>query len=143
MISNMIQHYNYTRTLKTIKIGAYLGRSSGQQTYSIGAFCYYPAKGVPFAVSWVEDFVVLLMLRISLSFLGLRDSLPFLLRDSLPFLPTLLPACCWHALLYSTSAPARSSPFLPPGPPHEPVLVVVVGIRILAGSGHFWSDKLS
>jgi hypothetical protein len=70
MITNMIQHYNYTRILKTNKIGAYLGRSSGQQTYSIGAFCYYPAKGVPFAVSWVEDFVVLLMLRISLSFLG-------------------------------------------------------------------------
>ena len=60
MITNMIQHYNYTRILKTNKIGAYLGRSSGQQTYSIGAFCYYPAKGVPFAVSWVEDFVVLL-----------------------------------------------------------------------------------
>ena len=70
MITNMIQHYNYTQILKTNKIGAYLGRSSGQQTYSIGAFCYYPAKGVPFAVSWVEDFVVLLMLRISLSFLG-------------------------------------------------------------------------
>ena len=70
MITNMIQPYNYTRILKTNKIGAYLGRSSGQQTYSIGAFCYYPAKGVPFAVSWVEDFVVLLMLRISLSFLG-------------------------------------------------------------------------
>jgi hypothetical protein len=97
MITNMIQHYNYTRILKTNKIGAYLGRSSGQQTYSIGAFCYYPAKGVPFAVSWVEDFVVLLTFEDFVVLLGFEGFVALLAEGFVALLahPTsrLLLAC--------------------------------------------------